>query len=154
MIFVCRTSGEEWDHSYALLEVTGDLLGEIAERIEETKKLLSVSPSLHSVSFWDSSLFFFSQLPEAWEKEAGWDELEDELDAGEWVALPFLKSLPNLEFSRTDVDLMHITCRSNVSWSAVRGHTFQYGPSRVETPDLPELSPLEQLAIINTQERQ
>jgi len=148
VILACRTVSDAQNISYALLEVTSHLLGDIAERVEGTNKLFEGSPSLYTVSFWDSSLSFLRSLPEEWEEEAGWCELENELDEGEWVELPFLSNLQGLEFSRTECDLMHIT-RSAVFWSAIPKHSSY----RLETPYFPELSPLEQLALTDILER-
>tara|TARA_Y100000034_G_scaffold131848_1_gene193492 strand:- start:94 stop:552 length:459 start_codon:yes stop_codon:yes gene_type:complete len=123
---------------YALVCVTGDLQEKIQDLIQECRGLKSRLPSFNRVSLWDYSIWYLDQIPFEWVEWC--DENVDDTD--EWVEVPFGIHTEDLSVVRTECDQM-VADELGVWWTANPKHSSVV----IETPRLPELSDLEQLAL-------
>ncbi len=147
MILICRADADEYQVGcdYAIAEVSDDLLLRIAELVKHAAAAHAEIPAFYTLSCWDASLDYLDAVPVEWEE---W--LED-LEHFEWAELPFpydrnsSSDEPDglhIRLGRTECDQMHAS-NHGVYWSALIKHTSQ----RIETPNFPELSLLEKLAL-------
>jgi hypothetical protein len=151
---ICRTYTSTWEHdgcTYAVLEVTGELLLRVAGIQETAMQLETSMPGFYTVTAWDSSVEYLDSIPDAWEE---W--VDDSLNDGEWVELPFpydrSSATPErtsgaITLSRAECMLIRSTGHKTV-WEAAPKHSS----GTVETPPFPEIPFIEQLALAHTPE--
>ena len=151
MILMCRTSGPDNRDGcdYAVVEVTDALLVRIAEWKAVAEKCGNdVVPNFYQITYWDCTPAYLDDIPEEWEE---W--VEDHLEEyGVWAELPFPYDPDSatdaldgktIKMGRTECEMVRTTAR-DVSWSAI----IKYTGITVVTPDFPELTSLEQLALV------